>query len=109
LSGLRQVWLALGEDRGRIRRLWLVQADTPPADAAAITATDPGVTVALAGSDAADFVREFRPPGGQPDTPAGGIYVVDPLGNLVLYYPADGRMSAVLKDLQRLLKVSRIG
>jgi cytochrome oxidase Cu insertion factor (SCO1/SenC/PrrC family) len=37
------------------------------------------------------------------------IYLVDPLGNLVLRYPRDADPSRMRKDLERLLKVSRIG
>ncbi|MND01743.1 hypothetical protein D3C83_208510 [compost metagenome] len=37
------------------------------------------------------------------------IYLLDPLGNLVLRYPRDADPSRMRKDLERLLKVSRIG
>lgn len=37
------------------------------------------------------------------------MYIIDPLGNLVLSYPADAPASRVAKDLSRLLRVSRIG
>ena len=37
------------------------------------------------------------------------IYRVDPLGNVVLRFPKDADPSRMKKDLQRLLRVSRIG
>lgn len=37
------------------------------------------------------------------------IYVVDPLGNVVLRYPFDPDIKGMAKDLERLLKASRIG
>jgi hypothetical protein len=37
------------------------------------------------------------------------IYVVDPLGNVVLRYPRDADPSRIKKDLSRLLRASRIG
>jgi hypothetical protein len=37
------------------------------------------------------------------------IYVVDPLGNLVLAYPRDPDIKGVAKDVTRQLKASRIG
>jgi hypothetical protein len=40
---------------------------------------------------------------------ADHIYVVDPLGNLVLRYPRDADPFRIIKDLARLLKTSRIG
>lgn len=38
-----------------------------------------------------------------------GIYLVDPIGNLVFRYPLDTVGKPVLSDLKRLLKVSQIG
>lgn len=40
---------------------------------------------------------------------AGRIYVVDPLGNLMMFYPEGADPSGMKKDLERLLKVSQIG
>ena len=44
--------------------------------------------------------------------PGGGaqrIYLIDPLGNLVLRYPDDPDIKGLAKDLKRLLEASRIG
>ncbi len=38
-----------------------------------------------------------------------GIYIIDPNGNLVLYYPLDVDPKPLLEDLKKLLKVSQIG
>jgi cytochrome oxidase Cu insertion factor (SCO1/SenC/PrrC family) len=38
-----------------------------------------------------------------------GIYIVDPNGNLVFFYPLDINPKLLLADLKRLLKVSQIG
>jgi len=38
-----------------------------------------------------------------------GIWIVDPLGNMVLRYRLDDEPSLILKDLRKLLKMSRIG
>ena len=37
------------------------------------------------------------------------IYLVDPLGNLMMRFPREPDPSRVIKDLQRLLKVSGFG
>lgn len=45
-------------------------------------------------------------------TPASlkpGVYIVDPLGNLVFWYPENTPPKPVLDDLKRLLKLSQIG
>jgi cytochrome oxidase Cu insertion factor (SCO1/SenC/PrrC family) len=60
----------------------------------------------------------FVVPEDQPDlqrivTPNGdmdeGIYIVDPNGNLVFFYPLDINPKLLLADLKKLLKVSQIG
>lgn len=43
-----------------------------------------------------------------PGTPER-VYVIDPLGNLMMFYPGDADPSGMKKDLERLLKVSQIG
>ena len=41
--------------------------------------------------------------------PVDHIYLVDPLGNLMMRFPRDPDPSKMLKDLQRLLKYSQVG
>jgi hypothetical protein len=41
--------------------------------------------------------------------PPGHLYLVDPLGNLILRYPRDADPSRILRDIGRLLKASQIG
>ena len=38
-----------------------------------------------------------------------GIWLIDPLGNLVLAYPADPDIKGLAKDLARVLRASGIG
>jgi cytochrome oxidase Cu insertion factor (SCO1/SenC/PrrC family) len=40
---------------------------------------------------------------------AGRVYIVDPFGNLMMYYPPNADPRGLLKDLKKLLKYSRIG
>lgn len=37
------------------------------------------------------------------------VYVIDPLGNLMMFYPGGADPSGMRKDLEKLLKVSQIG
>jgi hypothetical protein len=92
---MRQVRRAQGKEMDRLERLWvLTDAGKPRADA---LAASEGTRV---GRIAAD---------GFPGNPADHIYVVDPLGNLMMRFPRDPDPSKVIKDLQRLLKYSRFG
>jgi cytochrome oxidase Cu insertion factor (SCO1/SenC/PrrC family) len=42
-------------------------------------------------------------------SPGEAIYLIDPLGNLVLSYPADPDIKRLAKDLERVLRASSIG
>jgi cytochrome oxidase Cu insertion factor (SCO1/SenC/PrrC family) len=43
------------------------------------------------------------------DLPIHQIYVIDPLGNLMMWYSKNATSKGMKKDLKRLLKVSKIG
>ena len=96
---MRQLRRAQGKDRDRVERLWLLSDGDRPR--AALRAATEGTHIAPADALAARF-------------PAAGavsdhIYVVDPLGNLMMRYPREPDPSRMLKDLQRLLRLSGIG
>lgn len=97
---MRQTRVAQGKEQSRIARLWVV-ADAG-AVASARVAQHPGLTVW--GPDAPAFVRQF--PGA---ASAGHVYLVDPLGNLVLRFPHQPDPYRLMKDLKLLLKASQIG
>ena len=63
------------------------------------------LTGALDGPDGAAWVSLLGPE----RLEDGRYFVVDPLGNLILSYPADADQKRLLEDLERLLDVSRIG
>lgn len=98
---MRQVRKAQGKELERIERLWVL--------------TDPGVpraelVSALEGTRMAHDVQAgLLPQFAHEGEPSDHIYLVDPLGNLMMRYPRDPDPSRMIKDLQRLLKYSRIG
>lgn len=103
LYSIRQVRLATGDDRDRIERLWIVTDERdPPAD---LLAEHDGLRLARA--DPLEFAATF-PPGETGDATAH-IYLVDPLGHLMMRFPVDPDPARMKKDISRLLKVSRIG
>jgi hypothetical protein len=97
LYATRQARTMQGKEQDRIVRAWLVVGGTPPP--AALLAQHPGLLVVRV----PDTVPATLPGG------AGSLYVVDPLGNLVLRYGDDPDIKGIAKDLARLLKASRIG
>ena len=106
LYGIRQVRLALGKDMDRVRTLVLLD-DRPQAAlrqwlAAEHAATTVGVADAVPRNA---LLAAFDRPGQAGDW----LYLLDPLGNLLMRYPVDTEPRGLLKDLQRLLKWSKIG
>jgi cytochrome oxidase Cu insertion factor (SCO1/SenC/PrrC family) len=97
----RQARTMQGAERERVVRLWLQPADAP-APAAELLAQHPGMIVMRGDAHQWDALPG---PGGA----AANIYLLDPLGNLVLRYPADPDIKRLAKDLERLLRASRIG
>lgn len=111
LYKMQQVRLALGRDRERVQRV-VVLAGAEGAAARQtgqrLAAEFPGTRVALGDAAAvADFRRQFplRSAAGVPY----GLFLVDPLGNLMLAYPAGAAAEDWLADLEKLLKVSQVG
>lgn len=106
LYRLRQVRLATGKDIDRVQRLalWLQPADAATRQWLAVE------HAGLAGAEAgAEELRPFTAAWASEGAAGRWIYLVDPLGNLVLRYPAEVDAKGILSDLQRLLKLSKIG
>jgi cytochrome oxidase Cu insertion factor (SCO1/SenC/PrrC family) len=96
---MRQVRKAQGKEADRIERLWLL-TDAKAPRPEVLTAIE-GARVEALKNPA--FAENF------PGKPAEHIYLVDPLGNLMMRFPREPDPSKMIKDLQRLLKYSRIG
>ena len=97
---VRQVRRAQGAGAERIERVWVISDGGEPPERlrAAIEGTH-----FLPLAEAAPL--DAFPPGDR----RAFIYLVDPLGNLMMRYPADPDPKRMIKDLERLLKWSRIG
>lgn len=95
----RQQRLMAGKEMERIERVWLV-TDTVPIDAELLRAHE-GLHVVRA--PAGSVEAWLAMPGGGID---GHVYVVDPMGNLMLRWPRDPEPQRVKKDLARLLTAS---
>jgi cytochrome oxidase Cu insertion factor (SCO1/SenC/PrrC family) len=104
---MRQVRLAQGEDMRRVQRLFLIT--TPEAELPGTLEEYPEMDVVLLPrSTQEEFLAPFLIDAAAPSA-AGRVYLVDPLGNLMMYYNRDADPSGILKDLKRLLKISSVG
>jgi hypothetical protein len=88
---LRQLHILLARDATRVKRSFVAIGNEPP-----------DASLAKAYPELVLF-------NGASDTLRDGIYIVDPLGNLVLHYAFNDAGKSVLADLKQLLKVSHIG
>jgi hypothetical protein len=102
LYTLRQSRLMLGREMGRLVRVFL-HGDTPP-DTVFLAEEHEGL-VALQDDDLKALLDSIKPA----DLAAGGYYLVDPLGNLVMYFRPDIDPQAMVEDIEHLLELSRIG
>ena len=97
LYATRQARTIQGGDQDRVVRVWLVpgEGDVPPA----LLARHPGLEVVrIAQAAQANLATSDR-----------RIYLIDPLGNWVLAWPADPDIKALAKDLGRVLRASQVG
>ena len=92
---MRQVRLAQGRETGRIERVWFLTGAGNPDPA--LIAEHPGLRIARNAGNAAAEVAAVP----------GQIHVVDPLGNVMMRFPADPDPRRMLKDLARLLRHSK--
>jgi len=103
LFEMRQLRLTQGRDQSRIERVWLV------------TDEQPVETILLREYDGTHLLR-VKPetlkawlPTEPGTAPVDHLYMIDPLGNLMMRFPKDADPNKIKKDLSRLLKASSIG
>ena len=99
----RQLRLTQGKERDRIERVWLVTDDAPLStvlmkeyDGTRILRVDAKKLAAWLPVDAGTSVEDH-------------LFVIDPLGNLMMRFPKDPDYNKVKKDITKLLKASGIG
>lgn len=103
LHDMRQLRLAQGKDMDRVERVWLVTNDKPLE------------TVLMREYDGTHMLRVSPEavkswlPSDSGTVPSDHIYIIDPLGNLIMRFPKDADPNKMKKDIAKLLKASRIG
>jgi cytochrome oxidase Cu insertion factor (SCO1/SenC/PrrC family) len=95
----RQVHTALDRDMGRVQRVFVADADC--CEAQFLTAEHPDLIVVRA--EGAASLLTALPQG------AAAVYIIDPLGNLMMAYAPDAPPQGLLDDMKRLLRLSHVG
>jgi len=102
LYRMRQTRLMLGNDMSRVLRVLLHGTVAP--DTLFLEEEQAGL-VTLQDQTASQALIDARPR----DLSAGGLYLIDPLGNLIMYFPDDISPRQLVDDIEHLLELSRIG
>jgi len=103
LYHLRQVRLTTGKEKDRVERVWLIPDN------------EPLLTTLMREYDGTRMLRVDANalgawlPGGTGTRFDEHIYLVDPLGNLMMRFPVNADPNRTRRDLSRLLRASRIG
>ena len=102
LYAVRQSRLMLGKEMDRVTRVFL-HGDSAP-DTVFLVEEHPGL-ITLEDSSLSRLLHKKRPA----DLPAGGYFLIDPHGNLVMYFRPDLDPADMVDDIKHLLRLSRIG
>lgn len=104
LLHMRQLRTMMGKDRDEIERVWLITDDAPVPDA--LASEYPGMAVARVNE------RDVSGLLALPDAPDANlrdhIWLIDPLGNLMLRWPRDPDPKGTKADVARLLRASSL-
>jgi hypothetical protein len=101
LYDMRQVRTALDRDMERVQRVLI--ADPDCCDMQKLHEMHPDLLTVPRGEAVEPLVKLLPEPDSQ------RIYLVDPLGNVMMFYAADTPAKGLLEDIKRLLRLSQIG
>jgi len=110
LYKIQQVRLTQGREMGRVRSVTVLPADVPREEIEKVKADFPGVVVVLATEETyAGLTDQFQKGEAATLQGIGRVYIVDPIGNVMMSYPPEADPTGMKTDLKRLLKVSKLG
>lgn len=105
---LRNSHASQGKNVERLARVWFVTDDTPVSKQ--VLDAYKGTHMLRADPEKlADFLAPGLPPSSRDAALKAPMWIIDPLGNLMLQFPADADPISVRDDITKLLKNSRIG
>jgi hypothetical protein len=105
LYDTRQVRLALDREMPRVQRVFIGDVDC--CDFAELKATHPDLVVVRA--SASDEALLALLPVRSAAINSHRVYLIDPLGNAMMFYEPDVKSKGMLEDMKRLLRLSSIG
>jgi cytochrome oxidase Cu insertion factor (SCO1/SenC/PrrC family) len=106
LTLMRQTRLALNDDMTRVQRVFLVTGNC--CNSNYLDQEQRGLLLGRIDTPEGQTLLETFPDGAAAVS-HGRIYLVDPLGNLMMKYEPNAPQKALLDDMKKLLKLSHIG
>jgi hypothetical protein len=107
LYNTRQVRTALNRNMDRVQRVFLAQGAC--CDWPYLEREHPDLVTLEATPEAASLTAVLPAVDGIDPASADRIYIVDPLGNVMMSYAPDAPPKGMLEDLKRLLGLSQVG
>jgi cytochrome oxidase Cu insertion factor (SCO1/SenC/PrrC family) len=107
LYNTRQVRIALNRDMDRVQRVFIAEGDC--CDVEFLDAQHPDLVAVRSTQDAAPLLALLPTFDGIVPAAADRVYVIDPLGNLMMSYSSSAKPKGMLEDLKRLLGLSHVG
>ena len=107
LYNTRQVRLALNRDMDRVQRVFIATGDC--CDWPFLDAEHPDLASVRALPEAGPVLKLLPSINGIAPGAADRVYLIDPLGNLMMSYAPDAKPKGMLTDLKRLLGLSHVG
>lgn len=104
---MRQVWVALGKDMQRVQHLLVLEDESLLVQLNTFLKAYPQLSIGVGDKlQLQGLLKQF-----ELDDPNNNarIFLVDPLGNLMMRYSSELDPKDMLKDLKKLLKASQIG
>jgi cytochrome oxidase Cu insertion factor (SCO1/SenC/PrrC family) len=109
LYRMRQIRLAMGKNTSRVQRAMVISNSMLSEEIADKLRGYPGQLLHLNDEPTDNFINHFKISGSDDPFTANRLYLIDPLGNLMMSYTPDADPMGIIKDLKRMLRISRIG
>ncbi len=110
LYKIQQVRLAQSKNAHRVQGVYLMPAERDARQVRVLVGQYPNLIGVVAEEGVFKrLLKQFEANDRASASAKDRIYVIDPLGNLMMRYPPDADPSGIRKDLNRLLRVSQVG
>ena len=109
-DAIERVRLSQGKNEKRVRLMVITLNPDSLSSLEEIRLIMPKIMVlGVSASKKKQLLRQFMLQGGESMPQSGSVFLVDPMGNLMMNYPANTDPTDLRKDISRLLRASRIG